>query len=93
MADLATYLSQTDPATITTLPNQLRVVTGNTPGHFSSVGVYIDAGSRYESSRTSGASHVLDRMAFKVGDRTVSPYTYIKLTWGLLNSPPKPGMP
>jgi hypothetical protein len=73
-ADLAICLPQADPVQITTLPNQLRVVTGNTPGHFSSVGVYIGAGSRYESSRTSGASHVLDRMAFKVRVCTVSSY-------------------
>ncbi|KAG8898692.1 Mitochondrial-processing peptidase subunit alpha, partial [Tulasnella sp. 403] len=33
--------------------------------YFSSVGVYIDAGSRYESPHLSGASHILDRMAFK----------------------------
>ena len=51
---------------MTVLPNKLRVVTENTPGHFSSLGVYIDAGSRYESARMSGASHMLDRMAFKV---------------------------
>lgn len=51
---------------ITTLPNKVRVATENTPGHFSSVGLYIDAGSRYESAATSGVSHFLDRSAFKV---------------------------
>lgn len=51
---------------ITTLPNKIRVATENTPGHFSSVGLYIDAGSRYESQETAGVSHFLDRMAFKV---------------------------
>ena len=50
---------------ITTLPNQIRVATESTPGHFSSVGLYVDAGSRYEDPSTSGASHFLDRMAFK----------------------------
>ena len=54
------------PLQITTLPNKIRVATESTPGHFSSVGLYIDAGSRYELSSTSGASHFLDRMAFKV---------------------------
>ncbi|KAF9245836.1 Metalloenzyme, LuxS/M16 peptidase-like protein [Melanogaster broomeanus] len=53
------------PLQITTLPNKIRVATELTPGHFSSVGLYIDAGSRYEVSATSGASHFLDRMAFK----------------------------
>jgi processing peptidase subunit alpha len=53
------------PLQITTLPNKIRVATESTPGHFSSVGLYIDAGSRYELPSTSGASHFLDRMAFK----------------------------
>lgn len=51
---------------MTTLPNKVRVATENIPGHFHSVGVYVDAGSRYESPRTSGTSHLLDRLAFKV---------------------------
>jgi len=54
------------PLQITTLPNKIRVATESTPGHFSSVGLYVDAGSRYEDSSTSGVSHFLDRMAFKV---------------------------
>ena len=53
---------------ITTLPNGIRVATENTPGHFSSVGLYVDAGSRYESPSMLGASHFVDRMAFKVCD-------------------------
>ncbi|ODN79013.1 hypothetical protein L202_04519 [Cryptococcus amylolentus CBS 6039] len=51
--------------TVTTLPNKLRVATEGVPGHFHAVGVYIDAGSRYESPRNSGMSHLLDRLAFK----------------------------
>lgn len=51
---------------ITTLPNGIRVASENTPGHFSAVGVYVDAGSRYETSATRGVSHILDRLAFKV---------------------------
>ena len=51
---------------VTTLPNKIRVATENTPGHFSSVGLYIDAGARYETLSNSGVSHFLDRMAFKV---------------------------
>ncbi|KIO26572.1 hypothetical protein M407DRAFT_243678 [Tulasnella calospora MUT 4182] len=53
------------PVEITTLPNNIRVATEPTPGHFSSVGVYIDAGSRYENSKLTGCSHIMDRMAFK----------------------------
>lgn len=51
---------------ITTLPNKIRVATENTPGHFAALGLYVDAGSRYETTATSGVSHFLDRMAFKV---------------------------
>lgn len=54
------------PVQITTLPNKIRVATESTPGHFSAVGLYVDAGSRYENPLTSGVSHFLDRMAFKV---------------------------
>lgn len=54
------------PVQVTTLPNRIRVATESTPGHFSSVGLYVDAGSRYENPSTSGVSHFIDRMAFKV---------------------------
>jgi len=53
---------------VSTLPNQLRVATEAMPGHFSAVGVYVDAGSRFERPWVpgeSGVSHILDRMAFK----------------------------
>ncbi|OCH86661.1 LuxS/MPP-like metallohydrolase [Obba rivulosa] len=57
--------STNPPVQITTLPNKIRVATESTPGHFSSVGLYVDAGCRYETPPTSGVSHFLDRMAFK----------------------------
>jgi processing peptidase subunit alpha len=50
---------------ITTLPNGIRVATEALPGHFSGIGVYVDAGSRYETESLSGVSHILDRLAFK----------------------------
>ncbi|KAJ9637839.1 Mitochondrial-processing peptidase subunit alpha [Coniosporium tulheliwenetii] len=34
---------------ITALPNGIRVATEALPGHFSGIGVYVDAGSRYEN--------------------------------------------
>ena len=41
------------------------------PDAFSGVGVYIDAGSRYENESLRGASHIMDRLAFKsTGSRT-----------------------
>lgn len=64
-----TSLGHQQPAVqVTTLPNKIRVATESTPGHFSSVGLYVDAGSRYEDSLSSGVSHFLDRMAFKVSN-------------------------
>lgn len=58
--------ARNSPIKVTTLPNKIRVVTENTPGHFAALGLYVDAGSRYEAPATSGVSHFLDRMAFKV---------------------------
>jgi processing peptidase subunit alpha len=64
---LASTIPAPPPPQITTLSNKLRVVTESTPGHFHAVGVYVDAGSRYETKRNSGISHLMDRLAFKVG--------------------------
>ncbi|GAA5906711.1 hypothetical protein JCM8208_006363 [Rhodotorula glutinis] len=50
---------------VTTLANGVRVASDPTPGHFVAAGVYVDAGSRYESTRTRGAAHMTDRLAFK----------------------------
>ena len=51
---------------VTTLPNKLRVVTEGAPTYVHSLGVFIDGGTRFESARTSGVTHLLDKMAFKV---------------------------
>ncbi|CAG9993453.1 unnamed protein product [Clonostachys byssicola] len=50
---------------ITTLPNGLRVASEALPGSFSGVGVYIEAGSRFENQALRGVSHIMDRLAFK----------------------------
>ena len=55
----------TDLDSITTLSNGLRVATEALPGHFSGIGVYLDAGSRYETPALRGVSHIIDRLAFK----------------------------
>ncbi|OTA60860.1 hypothetical protein K449DRAFT_371643 [Hypoxylon sp. EC38] len=49
---------------ITTLPNGVRVASEALPGSFSGVGVYIEAGSRFENAYLSGVSHIVDRLAF-----------------------------
>ncbi|KAI8910362.1 Metalloenzyme, LuxS/M16 peptidase-like protein [Gorgonomyces haynaldii] len=55
------------PATkITTLPNGFRVATeANNNNQTATVGVWIDAGSRFESRETNGVAHFLEHMAFK----------------------------
>ncbi|OJD12054.1 hypothetical protein AJ78_07296 [Emergomyces pasteurianus Ep9510] len=50
---------------VTELSNGLRVATESLPGPFAGVGVYIDAGSRYEDESLRGVSHIIDRLAFK----------------------------
>ncbi|KAH9824034.1 mitochondrial processing peptidase [Melampsora americana] len=60
------YSTPTSQLTQTSiLPNGIKVATESTPGHFIGVGVYIDAGSRYESNKLRGVTHLTDRMAFK----------------------------
>lgn len=62
------FLHAQDPAEldqITTLPNGIRVATESLPGPFAGVGVYVDAGSRYEDASLRGVSHIMDRLAFK----------------------------
>jgi mitochondrial-processing peptidase subunit alpha len=41
------------------------VATEALPGHFSGIGVYIEAGSRFENAYLQGAGHITDRLAFK----------------------------
>lgn len=49
----------------TTLPNGLRVVSEETYRASSSLGLFVDAGSRYETDANNGISHLLEHMAFK----------------------------
>ncbi|MCJ1274987.1 hypothetical protein MMC21_002787 [Puttea exsequens] len=55
----------TDFDQVTALPNGIRVATEALPGPFSAVGLYVNAGSRYESKELEGVSHIMDRLAFK----------------------------
>lgn len=50
---------------ITTLSNGLRVATEDYGLPTCTVGIWIDAGSRFESERTNGTAHFLEHMAFK----------------------------
>jgi len=59
------YQDPTQRDKITTLSNGVRVASEDLPDAFSGVGVYIDAGSRYENESIRGVSHLMDRLAFK----------------------------
>ncbi|XP_014677791.1 PREDICTED: mitochondrial-processing peptidase subunit beta-like [Priapulus caudatus] len=50
---------------ISTLPNGLRVATEDSGIPTSTVGLWIDAGSRFENDRNNGVAHFLEHMAFK----------------------------
>ncbi|CAN8269812.1 unnamed protein product [Cochlearia groenlandica] len=55
---------------VTTLPNGLRVATeSNLSSKTATVGVWIDAGSRFESDDTNGTAHFLEHMIFKGTER------------------------
>ncbi|XP_072978692.1 probable mitochondrial-processing peptidase subunit beta, mitochondrial [Typha angustifolia] len=58
---------------VTTLPNGLRVATESTlASATATVGVWIDAGSRFETEETNGTAHFLEHMIFKgTANRTV----------------------
>ncbi|CAA0382641.1 Metalloenzyme LuxS/M16 peptidase-like [Arabidopsis suecica] len=49
----------------TTLPNGLKIATEMSPNPAASIGLYVDCGSIYETPQFRGATHLLERMAFK----------------------------
>ncbi|XP_039011266.1 probable mitochondrial-processing peptidase subunit beta, mitochondrial isoform X1 [Hibiscus syriacus] len=61
-----THILSSPEAKITTLPNGLRVATESTlSSRTATVGVWIDAGSRFETEETNGTAHFLEHMIFK----------------------------
>ncbi len=54
---------------MTTLANGLRVISDSRPGMLTTaVGVWVDAGARYETTANNGVAHMLEHMAFKGTD-------------------------
>lgn len=53
------------PFQMTTLPNGVRVCTESWNSPTAAVGVFVDAGSRYETQETSGTAHFLEHLLFK----------------------------
>lgn len=70
-------LAGANPTTtrVSTLSNGMRVATENLGGETATVGVWIDAGSRFEDEKTNGTAHFLEHMAFKVKNR--ENYSYL----------------
>jgi processing peptidase subunit beta len=61
MSSLVNY-----PSTVqTTLPNGVRVASESSACETATVGIWIDAGSRYETPETNGVAHFLEHMSFK----------------------------
>lgn len=53
------------PTQVTNLDNGLRVATEDSGAATATVGLWIDAGSRYETEKNNGVAHFLEHMAFK----------------------------
>ncbi|XP_052182960.1 mitochondrial-processing peptidase subunit alpha-like [Diospyros lotus] len=50
---------------ITTLPNGVKIASETSANPAASIGLYVDCGSIYETPVSFGATHLLERMAFK----------------------------
>jgi mitochondrial-processing peptidase subunit alpha len=66
---------------ISTLPNGIRVATEPLPGHYSCLGLFLDAGSRYEPDHLHGVSHVVDRLAYHSTSSRSGAEMIQKLEW------------
>jgi processing peptidase subunit beta len=50
---------------VTSLKNGLRVATESSPAETATVGIWLDAGSRFETAKNNGVAHFLEHMHFK----------------------------
>jgi len=62
---LPTYLLNVPPTQVTALPNKFRVASEHRHGETATVGVWIDAGSVFETQENNGVAHFLEHLAFK----------------------------
>lgn len=66
IASLPSYIVNAPHTDITTTTEGLRVASETVSGsHTATIGVWIDAGSRYETAANNGSAHFLEHMAFK----------------------------
>lgn len=54
------------PTVVTELQSGLKIATEDSGAPTATVGLWIDAGSRWETEETNGVAHFLEHMAFKV---------------------------
>lgn len=64
-ADYQGALAAVTPTELTSTSNNVRVATQTTPSETTTVGIFIDAGSRYEEGRDNGSANFVQRLAFK----------------------------
>lgn len=58
-------LSRVAPTELTSTNNNVRVACQTTDSEVTTVGIWVDAGSRYEESRDNGSGHLVNRLTFK----------------------------
>lgn len=69
-ASFPDYVLRAPSTDVTALDSGLRVASETVAGaETATVGVWIDAGSRYETAANNGAAHFLEHMAFKGTDK------------------------
>uniref|UniRef100_U5ETG1 Mitochondrial-processing peptidase subunit beta n=1 Tax=Corethrella appendiculata TaxID=1370023 RepID=U5ETG1_9DIPT len=64
-SDYRAALVNVPPTQVTQLDNGLRVASEDSGASTATVGLWIDAGSRYEDNNNNGVAHFLEHMAFK----------------------------
>lgn len=64
-ADFRAALVNVPPTEVTQLDSGLRVASEDSGSQTATVGLWIDAGSRYEDAKNNGVAHFLEHMAFK----------------------------
>uniref|UniRef100_A0A336LZN4 Mitochondrial-processing peptidase subunit beta n=1 Tax=Culicoides sonorensis TaxID=179676 RepID=A0A336LZN4_CULSO len=64
-ADYRSAIVNVPPTQLTRLDNGLRVASEDSGAPTATVGLWIDAGSRYETAANNGVAHFLEHMAFK----------------------------
>lgn len=65
IATYPAFITNAPVTEVSTTSNGVRVASETAHGETATIGVWIDAGSRYETDQNNGAAHFLEHMAFK----------------------------